>query len=77
MREYRMVYGKLKEPVIATLYVESGFKDSYVAEAVFENTGEYLREHELLLLEAQNADLIHEACAEYAEEQSYTERGVL
>lgn len=67
MREYRMIYGKLKEPVIATIYVESGFKDAYVVEAVFENTGEYLREHEVLLLEAQNADLIHEACLEYQE----------
>lgn len=68
MKEYRMVYGKLREPVIATLYIESGFKDSYVAEAVFENTGEYLKETELLLLEAQNADLIHDACLEYSEE---------
>lgn len=75
MREYRMVYGKLREPVIATLYIESGFRDSYVAEAVFENTGEYLREHEILLLEAQNADLIHEVCIEYEEE--LTERGMV
>lgn len=67
MREYRMIYGKLREPVIATVYVESGFKDAYVVEAVFENTGEYLREHEVLLLEAQNADLIHDACSEYEE----------
>jgi len=67
MREYRLQYGKLKEGVLATLYVESGFKDAYVAEAVFETTGEYLSEHEILLLEAQNADLIHEACLEHEE----------
>lgn len=69
MRQLRLVYGKLKEPVNAMVHVECNVRDAYVAEAVFENTGAYLNETELLLLEAQNSDRIHDACTEYAEER--------
>lgn len=69
MRTYTLLFGKLREPVRATLYVESGFKNSYVAEAIFEETGEYLSETEVLQLEAQNADMIYDACLEYEESE--------
>ena len=70
MRVYTLAYGKLREPVQATLYIESGFKNAYVAEAVFEETGEYLSETEVLQLEAQNADVIYDACLAHAESES-------
>ncbi|NBU33868.1 hypothetical protein EBZ38_03485 [bacterium] len=69
MRAHRLIYGSLNEPVLAKIHVEEGFKNAYVAEAVFEETGEYLSETEVLLLEAQNADRIFDACTEHAEEE--------
>jgi len=69
MRTHRLFFGCLSEPVTATVHVADGFKSAYVAEAIFENTGEYLSETELLQLEAQNADRIFDACIEHAEEE--------
>lgn len=58
-----LFYGKLNERVEAKL-VNTGDPDtSYVAEATFEETGDYLNEDEVLLLERQNDLLIRDLCS--------------
>lgn len=70
MKMHRLIFGSLQEPVLATIQVAEGFKNAYIAEAVFENTGEYLSETEVLQLEAQNVDRIFDACVEYDEDNA-------
>ena len=59
-----LFYGKLRERVCAKIANTGDPETSYIREATFEETGDYLNEDEVLLLERQNEDYIKELCNE-------------
>lgn len=67
IRTCKLFYGKLKEPVTAKLCVAEDFRDAYIIEAYFEETGELFSEHGILQLEEQNQGIIQDECEVFHE----------
>lgn len=67
-------FGKNGEKVVADLQITGELQTSYIAEAIYEDSGEYLSETEILKLESSYKDLIRELCNDYSENEYYDMR---
>lgn len=60
IKKCKMLYGEGRRPVTAELSIGEDLVDSYFTSAVFEDSGEYLNESQLLILESDMLTLLED-----------------
>lgn len=60
IKKCKMLYGDNRRPITAELSLAEELSDSYFTSAVFEDTGEYLNESQLLILESEMLSILED-----------------